>query len=172
MRTTNWLVVLLLLASAAAAGQAAESRSLLDGKVTLLVPAGFAPMSDEQRKLKYPGDNAPALVLTDESTTVNIALDHKAIAFPPEALKDAVEPMRQQFASAKLNDAGLRTINGHEFLVVDVVVTLPDGPNQNHIALTSFEGRILVISYNCMLDRDPQCGEFGKRVIDSIQLRK
>ena len=62
--------------------------------------------------------------------------------------------MRQQFASAKLNSTGMRSINGHDFLVIDVDVPLPDGTNHNHMAITSFEGRMLIISYNCMPSRN------------------
>ncbi len=127
-------------------------------------------MSDEHRKLKYPGANAPSVVLTDESTTVNIALDHKPMAIAPNQLKELEAPMRQQFASAKLNSSGMRSINGQDFLVFDVDVQLPDGANHNHMAITSFEGRMLIISYNCMSSRDANCGALGNRVIESIRL--
>jgi hypothetical protein len=164
-------LALLILVGPVAAEEALEARSLLGGKVTVQLPGGFTVMSDEHRKIKYPGANAPSVVLTDESTTVNLALDHKPLAIAPNQIKELEEPMRQQFASAKLNFAGMRSINGQEFLVVDVDVPLPDGTNHNHLAFTSFEGRMLIISYNCMLSRDAQCGALGNRVIESIRLK-
>jgi hypothetical protein len=160
----------LIAAGPAAAEEALESRSLMEGKVTIQVPASFTPMSDEHRKLKYPGANAPALVLTDESSTVNIAIDQKPMAIAPNQIKELEAPMRQQFASAKLNSSGMRSINGNDFLVIDVDVPLTDGTNHNHIAITSLEGRMLIISYNCMLSRDANCGALGNRVIESIRL--
>jgi len=163
-------LALLIVIGPAAAEEALEGRTLLDGKVTLQVPASFKPMSDEHRKIKYPGANAPSVVLTDESTTMNIALDHKPVAIAPNQVKELEAPMRQQFASAKLNSAGMRSINGQDFLVIDVDVPLADGPNHNHMAFTSFQGRMLIISYNCMLSRNADCGALGNRVIDSIRL--
>ena len=163
-------IALIFLIGPAGAEEALESRSLLEGKVSMQVPASFTAMSDQHRKLKYPGANAPALVLTDESTTVNIALDHKPMAIAPGQIKELEAPMRQQFASAKLNSSGMRSINGHDFLVIDVDVPLADGSNHNHMAITSLEGRMLIISYNCMLSRDANCGALGSRVIESIRL--
>jgi hypothetical protein len=163
-------LALIFLIGPAGAEEALESRSLLEGKVSMQVPASFTPMSDQHRKLKYPGANAPALVLTDESSTVNVALDHKPMAIAPDQVKLLEEPMRQQFASAKLNSAGMRSINGRDFLVIDVDVSLPDGTNHNHIAITSLEGRMLIVSYNCMLSRDANCGTLGSRVIESIRM--
>ena len=96
MRTKLTVAALLLLVSAAAAEEALESRSLLDGKVTMQVPASFKPMTDEHRKVKYPGANAPAVVMTDATTTVNVALDHKPVKLTPAQVKDLEPAMRQQ----------------------------------------------------------------------------
>jgi len=173
MKTTKWLAAALLLATAlpAMAEEKLESRTLLDGKITMLVPAGFAPLSDEYRRAKYPSGNGPAFVLTDESTEVNIAMDHKQNAIAPEQLKLLESPMREQFSSAKINAAGVRAINGREFLVFDLDVELPDGPNHNLLAITSLEGRMLIVSYNCMPARHANCADLGNRLIGSIQVK-
>jgi hypothetical protein len=92
------------------------------------------------------------------------------MAIAPNQIKELESSMRQQFASAKLNASGMRSINGQDFLVFDFDVQLPDGTNHNQLAITSFEGRMLIISYNCMLSRDADCGALGNRVIDSIRL--
>ena len=167
------LASILLVAAAlpAMAEEKLESRTLLDGKVTMLVPAEFTPLSDEYRKAKYPGGNGPAFVLTDESTEVNIAMDHKENAIAPEQLKLLEAPMRQQFSAAKVNSSGIRTLNGREFLVFDLDVALPDGPNHNLLAITSLEGRMLIVSYNCMPERHANCAELGNRLIESVQVK-
>ena len=173
MKITRLLLAVLCAAATlpAIADEKLESRTLLDGKITMLVPAGYAPLSDEYRQAKYPGGNAPAFVLTDESTTVNIAMDHKPNAIAPEQIKLLEEPMRQQFASAKINAAGMRAINGREFLVFDLDVELPDGPNHNLLAITSLECRMLIVSYNCMPARQANCADLGNRVIESVQVK-
>ncbi len=120
---------------------------------------------------KYPGANAPSVVLTDETTTVNLAFDHKPMAITADQLPELEAPMRQQFAGAKLNSSGMRSINGHDFLVFDFDVQLTDGPNHNHMAITSLDGRMLIISYNCMPSRDGNCAAVGSRVIESIRMK-
>ena len=109
-------------------------------------------------------------MLTDETTTKNIALDHKAMPFPQEQIPALEGPMRQQFASAKINAAGMRTINGHDFLEFAIEVQLADGANHNHMVITSLDGRLLIISYNCMPARDATCPSLGARLIDSIRV--
>jgi hypothetical protein len=164
------LAAALSVATAFAGDDALQPRKLLDGKVTMLVPAGFTVMADEQRKLKYPGPEAPALVLTDESTAVNIALDHKSLPIRPEELPELEATVRKQMEEAKLNSSGLRKLNGREFAVFDLDSDAPDGTVRNIMAMTSLDGKLLIVSYNCMVSRDAGCGVLGTRLIESIEV--
>ena len=154
--------------SGAQAADPLQSRTLLDGKVTMLVPGGLAPMSDADKKERYPGRNAPAYVLTNDDWSVNIAFDLKQIAMKPEEVAELEAPMRQQLSAAKINAIGVRKLNGADFLVIDADMTTPDATIHNLIAMGSLDGRMLVISYNCLLNQDPACGAIGPKLIGSI----
>jgi hypothetical protein len=170
MKTTLLLAGFL---AAATAADTLQPRDLLGGKVNLLVPSSLQPMSDAARLEKYPGKNAPAYVLTNADTTVNVAFDHKQIPFEPAQIVGLEEPMRQRMSStAKLNSIGMKKINGADILVIDFDMALPDGGQvHNHMAMTSFEGRMLVISYNCLLNLDSKCAALGPGIIESIKLK-
>ena len=43
-------------------------------------------------------------------------------------------------------------------------------PTTITLRFTSLEGRMLIISYNCMPGRNADCGALGNRVIESIRL--
>jgi hypothetical protein len=109
MNKNSLLACALLASGVVAADEALEVRELLDGKIAMQLPAEFTVMSDEMRKVKYPGANAPAVVMTDSTSTVNVAVDHKAVAVKPDQVKDLEPAMRQQLASARINSAALGT---------------------------------------------------------------
>jgi hypothetical protein len=157
---------------AAQAAEPLQSRELLDGKVTMLVPAGLQPMSDAAKKERYPGRNAPAYVLTNADSSVNVAFDHKQMPIEPGRIGDLEAPIRQQMSSSRINSTGVRRINGADILVIDVDVDLPDGGKlHNLLTMTSYQGRLLAITYNCLLDHDPGCAALGPKMIESIRLR-
>ena len=147
-----------------------QPRKLLDGKITMRVPNGFNFLTESAKREKYPGANAPAYVLSNFDGTINIAFDHKQIAMKPEEVRKLEQPMRAQFSSAKINSAGVRKLNGVEFLIFDIETPGPDGAIRNVMAFTSLESRMLVVSYNCLPSRDAKCGELGARLIESIVL--
>lgn len=173
MRMKTVLAVGIALGMATAqAAEPLQSRVLLDGKVTMLVPAGLQPMSDAARKERYPGRNAPAYVLTNADSSVNIAFDHKQMPIEPSRIGELEAPIRQQMSSSKINSTGVRKINGADILVIDVDVDLPDGGKlHNLLTMTSYEGRLLAITYNCLLDHDPACAAIGPKMIESIKLK-
>jgi hypothetical protein len=163
-------VLIACVSCAVHAADALQQKTLLDGKVTMLVPASFSKLSDEARRIKYPGTNAPSLVLSNFAGDVNIALDHKSVELKPEQLKDLESGFRQQMAGATINASGIRTINGHQFVVFDMDTPAQDGTIHNLIAMTSHDGRMLVVSYNCSLTKDSACGALGTQLVGSIKL--
>jgi hypothetical protein len=169
--TTALLTAFLTIAPAiSGANESLKPWNLLGGKVTMLVLPGLTLMSEADKREKYPGDNAPAYVLTNEDWSTNIAFDHKKLSMKPGEVHELEQPMRKHMSNAKINWRGVRKLNGIEFLLIDADVRLEDATVHNLIAVTSPEGRMLVISYNCILDFDPKCGVKGPPLINSIVL--
>lgn len=59
----------------------------LDGKVSLLVPAGFKPFSQDMLELKYPSSRRPTQVLGNPTGTVTLAFNHTRHAVQPSQTK-------------------------------------------------------------------------------------
>jgi hypothetical protein len=171
---SNWVIAVTLLSMLLSArtygADQLQSRKLLDGKVTMLIPTGFGFLAESKKREKYPGANAPAHVLSNLDGTVNIAFDHKRAAMKAEEVSKLEDPMRAQFSGLKIHSGGVRKLNGVEFLVFDMETPAPDGNIRNVMAFTSLEGRLLVVSYNCQPSRDLECGALGNKLIDSIVL--
>jgi hypothetical protein len=171
---SNWVITAALLSMLLSApiycADQLQSRKLLDGKVTMLIPPGFGFLSESKKREKYPGANAPAYVLSNFDGTVNIVFDHKKVALKPEEVSKLEDPMRTQFSGLKINSGGVRKLNGVEFLVFDMDTPGPEGNIRNVMAFTSLEGRLLAVSYNCQPSKDPECGALGNKLINSIVL--
>lgn len=146
------------------------SRTLLDGKLSMHVPTSFVPMDAAAKRAKYPGANAPAYVLTNADGSTNIAFDHKQVAMSPDEIPKLEAPMREQFSGMKINSSGIRQINGTNFLMFDFDSPSPEGDIRNLLVMSSLEGTLLVISFNCLPARDASCGNLGKQLIESISI--
>ena len=53
-----------------------EERNLLEDKIKILLPKEFQEMPKEIAALKYPSERRPTLILTNESTSINISFNH------------------------------------------------------------------------------------------------
>lgn len=170
MRSISKIVLfaVVLAANHAMADESVAKQTLLNGRISMLVPTGFASLSDAAKREKYPGANAPANVLSNSDGSTNLAFDQKEVQFRPEDIVHLEAALRSQFVGAKINSGGVRKLNGMDFLVFDVDTPAPDGTIRNIMAFTSLDNRLLAISYNCTVSRDKTCGELGHRIIDSI----
>jgi hypothetical protein len=110
-------------------------------------------------------------VLSTEDWLVNITFDLKKIPLKPQEVRENEKPMRQTFSRSKINSSSVRKINGVEFVILNVDIAAGDATVHNLMAMTSLDDRMLLISYNCVLDVDPACGEIGPRIIESIVLK-
>jgi hypothetical protein len=156
------------------ADPALEYRTVLDGKVRLLMPTDFAPMSAEMLKFKYPRDRPPTFVLTNDSASVNIAFNHTSsrarTAELPKVhdyfrktdpvLMPAVEWIRDEIVS----------INGRDFIIREFRSHAVDTDVHNIMAITSLDGRILIIGFNTVVELEEEWLPAGKKIIESIEV--
>ncbi len=91
--------------SAAAGAAQLAPRTVLGGKVTLLLPVTFEVMGEEMMRFKYPTERRPTLVFTNPDGSVNVAFNHTDYAIRPDeipAVLDAtVRMIRNLYPSAQ-----------------------------------------------------------------------
>ena len=76
-------------------------KQVLDGRVEMLVPAEFGPMSDEMIRVKYPSTGRPNEILSDESGGVNLAFTYSPQKVTPETLPQMYAAMDRLFHANK-----------------------------------------------------------------------
>jgi len=87
----------LTLPALAQPAEALTPKVLLGGTVQVLVPAGFAPMSKDLLRVKYPSSQRPTLVYSNASGSINLALNHTANALQPNQLAEVHQAMETMF---------------------------------------------------------------------------
>jgi hypothetical protein len=169
------IVAILACLHAQAQEPALERKSLLGGKVSLLVPSEFKPLSAEMLIKKYPNANRPGVVYSNERISINIALDHTVHHLPADKLGAALESIRttfkNQYPSAEWFRSEIRPINGRTFLLVEVRTPSADVEVRNIIVGTSLDDRLLMISFNVVKTLEKEWLPIGNRIIESITVK-
>jgi hypothetical protein len=152
-----------------------ERKTLLGGKVSLLMPREFTPMSEELMRRKYPSSYRPGLVYTNAGTTINVALDHTVHALPANQLSAAYESMRTAMKNAHPTAAWfrqeIRRINGREFFLMEMRTPAIDTEIRNIMVGTSLDDRLLMITFNVTKALETQWLPTGNKIIESIAVQ-
>ncbi|MED1918365.1 hypothetical protein ACFVS2_32850 [Brevibacillus sp. NPDC058079] len=130
-----------------------EAKKVLNDKVEILIPKGFTVMSDEMAKEKYPMENRPSLIYTDEKGSINIAFSHTETPIQDSLLKDMKDPMKQAFSNMYQDATWYRDeviqINGKNVGVFELLTPAADTKIYNLIFFTELDGKMLMTTFNC-----------------------
>ncbi len=175
LRMVALLLTLVFFAgSTPAVSQQLEQRSFIDGRVTMLVPTSFTPMSEEVLELKYPSQQRPTLVFSNPAGTVNVALNHTQNAASeadvPGLHRSMEQLLRRVHPTAEWHDSRTGQRDGMRFFVLDFVTPALDTDIRNIIFATPLDGRMLLVSFNCVVELQSSWAPVGQKIIDSITI--
>lgn len=160
--------------STPALSQQLERRSFFDGRVKMLVPTSLAPMPEEMLELKYPSQRRPTLVFTNPAGSVNVALNHTQNAASdadvPGLHRSMEQLLRRVHPTAQWHDSKTGQRDGMRYFVLDFVTPAVDTDVRNMVFATPLDGRMLLVSFNCMVELQSSWAPLGQQIIDSITL--
>jgi hypothetical protein len=152
-----------------------ETRNLLDGKIQMLIPTYFGPMSEELIRVKYPMERRPTIVLSNELGTVNIAVNHTTSVM---SLKDLDEThrtfermFRNLYPSATWYRSERTTLNGQECFILELLTPAIDTEIHNIIIVSSLESRMLIIATNLTKELVDKWLPITQKMIESIKFK-
>lgn len=173
MLTRAILVVsLTIFAAAPASSQELALRTFFDGRVTMLIPVAFEPMSEEMLSVKYPSDRRPTLVFTNPSGSVNVAINYtrnRALNEQIPEVHEVVEKgLRRQFPTSQWYSSESGQKAGEHYFRLDLVTPAVDTDIRNIMLGISLDNRVLLISFNCTRETEAQWVSLGQQIIDSV----
>lgn len=153
-----------------------EPRTVVDGKVTLLVPSEFTEMDEEMLSAKYPAERRPTLVYTDETGGVNVAVNHTRDRMPSKELGRFHETMDEMFRnlypSAEWFESDIEEINGREWFLLDLRTPGIDTEIRNRLIGTSLDNRLLLVTFNVITGREAEWMGAGSAIVGSVRVEE
>jgi hypothetical protein len=175
MKTALHILLWLLLTSYTLSAEELKTRSLFNDKVELKIPEHFKIMNHEMLKLKYPPENGPALVYTDEAGETNIAmrlLASKADQAQLESYKDNfVASFRKSFPTAEWKSQGIIEINGRKVGYMELITEAIDTKVYNLMFFTNLDGHLLLCTFNCVIRDIEKWQVQAKEIMHSLHIK-
>lgn len=153
-----------------------EQRTLLDGKIEMLIPKDFRWMTEEEHNIKYAHTpNSPKWVLTNEELNVNVAFSHTTAtvddATLPLILEKIKESMQRAYPKAEWKGDGMTTLNGKAFGYIKLIAERAD-KTYNYLLMTEVDGRLLILSFNCAERLIGEWEETAEKMMQSVKVRE
>jgi hypothetical protein len=148
-------------------------KSVLQKKATMLVPQEFVLMDENAIAKKYPSvGHQPSEVYTNKGGTINIALNHTKNPAKESDLEGVKKVMDAQFNVPSIDfiRSEIKVMHGKKFIVMEFVSQAADTKIYNLMAITSLEGRLAMITFNCTDNYRKDWVPTGKKIIESIQV--
>jgi len=153
-----------------------EPQTVLGGEIALLIPHGFDVMSDEMLRSKYPSEPRPTLVYSNDTGSVNIAINHTNDRMPPDRIAafhtyiDTV--FRRTYPSATWYRSEVTAINDRTWFVLDLRTPAIDTEVRNIMAATSLEDRLLLVSFNVTRELERDWLAPGHKIVHSLRVMR
>ena len=129
-----------------------ETKSILNDKVEILIPKGFAMMDDATKKIKYPTQRPPSFIYTNEEANVNVAFSETTSEATqemlPEYLTVFVNSFKKAQPNAKWEGNGIVEINGRKVGYLELLTEAVDTKIYNLLFFTDVNGRLLICTVN------------------------
>jgi len=142
------------------------------GKFKMKIPKDFEVMSEEYLELKYPTDNRPKLVYTNEDGSINFAFNLDSAYLDDEKLTDYVSTVESLFSKTgySVNRMDYEA-NGIKFYTLTLKTPAIDSVIYNYMTIFSIDGHLMVISFNCIDEYTDEWSDVSKFVIQSIKIK-
>lgn len=150
-----------------------EERVLVDEKITMCLPKDFQLMKPELVDIKYPGEDQPEFVYTNEKTTVNMtfSLEKEHISNEAiESLRDALaEQMQQLYPDSPIADQEIIEAGRKRVACFSFEVPLLDEPAYNVMFFMALKEGLLIGSFNCSVYDKKEWRPIVKQLLTTIR---
>lgn len=180
IRMRNFKIVgitlfVVFLTTAFATKIALETKSLLNDKVELKIPEDFDIMSEDLMKIKYPSENRPNLVYSNESGGINVALSLTQNKASQESIPTLVETFvstfKSVYPSADWKGSGVKSINGRDVGYIELITPAIDTEIYNLMFFTDLDGKLLICTFNCTKKSIAEWKSTAKEIMNSLNVK-
>jgi len=151
------------------------NKSLLEDKIELKIPADFKIMSEKMLLAKYPKEERPKLVYTNEKGTINVAINYTENPASQNNIKtyqeQAVSSFKSIYPKAEWIGHGVININDRKVGYVEFVAMAEDTEIYNMMFFTDVENRLLICTFNCTKKAMKEWVSVAKEIRGSLKTK-
>ncbi|OEF99577.1 hypothetical protein BHF71_08500 [Vulcanibacillus modesticaldus] len=153
-----------------------ERNTLLNGKLSILIPKSFNIMTDEEIKQANPNIENVPIIYANKEGTVNIIFTYTTDQVTEEditTLKDEIaNNIDQIHPLAKLIEESLTDINGKVIGIVEIITPGKYTEVYSLILFTDLEERLLTINISLPKDQIGQWKPIIDQIINSLEVNE
>ncbi len=173
-RKSSWVVLLILFLMIFSTTSYAQLgyRNVLSNQVKIKLPSVFKLMDENTLAIKYPPNNTPSEVYTNEEATVNVAFKKTKQVLTEQKVFTEAKKLEQQLTSnskVQLISSEQIKANGNNIHVFSFYSNAIDTKVYNVMFIFSLKGKMVVGSFNCTLLLQNQWQVMVYEIIRSIK---
>lgn len=148
-------------------------KNVLNGMLSVLIPDDFTLMTNEEKQLKYPGQNAPQEVWANKDRDINISFSNTNQPLPESELemyiKQVAEGVKANISGSRWYGANTSTFNGLKVGVIEFESPAQDGNIYNLMCFTCIKGKLIMYSFNCLAKDKEKLFSISKQIVESVK---
>jgi len=152
-----------------------ELKTILDNKIEIKLPQEFDIMSEEMINFKYPSENRPTLIYTNEKGSINVAfnlLESLASQEEIQSYREYFVPyMTKLYPTAEWIEDGILEINNRKVGFIELISPAIDTKIYNLMFFTDVDGKLLLCTFNCTTTNMKEWEAIAKEIMNSIVVK-
>ncbi|CRG51413.1 Uncharacterised protein [Yersinia wautersii] len=125
-----------------------ERQQIPEQGISLNIPKGFLRMDETMKKYKYPSDNRPQVVFTNERGTVNLAMSAGILPLKIEQLDGYKDLLLHAMRNYQPAAESVIVDKGQKAWLLNFISKAIDTDIHNVMLITSFMDRGVIIAFN------------------------
>jgi hypothetical protein len=148
--------------------------SLLEDKVSIMIPNTFAEMAPELAALKYPSDHRPNPIFSNDAGSITLGFNHTWSRVEAEEIgtfKDILlQNLHRMQSSITVLEDGVKNVNGQSIGYFEFISPALDSDLYNLMFFLELDGRALLCAVNCLESDLEQWQPIAKGIMESIRI--
>lgn len=145
-----------------------EYTQVEDNKFFIKIPTKFQPLDAETIAQKYSGD-VPDIVFSNEETTINVAIRMTENEMSNSQINSYRIYMEEVLKNnSEIVESKTYEVDNHKVGKIKLITQAEDTEIYNNMICFSYQGKLVIITFNCTKELKEDWQEVGDFIIDSL----
>lgn len=139
------------------------------GGILLKIPKDFEIMAAEYVEMKYPLEDRPSLVYTNEDGSINIGYSVKETLLGNDEVEETTKQVADIYDDIfESLDFDIIKKDNYNIGMLKFISPAVDSKIYNHLMIMSIDGKVVMVSFNCMEEDMDEWKAVGDFILKSV----